>query len=323
MPKTTGNAGASKRGTSKQPAATVGPVLSSTEPNDAFSNFDPKTTFWNPQNARALVYASDLAYKEDPAFIKANANNWGFAEDRVSIIDVSDLRALIMGSDKAVVVAFRGTRPSELIDWMVDFEILQVPFTKYFAAPNVGGVHDGFARLVARGWRALQAEIVRCQDKGQSLWITGHSLGGALATMATAAFTFAARVPVNGLYTFGQPRIGDIEFCTQCDSHFGDCMFRFVNNEDIVTRIPPRIVPRLPLPDFYGHSGQLRYFDASGNLHTDEQWWNSFLLGVDVGFDKMRELLAGPIDDHDLIEGYAANIEKYLANWHRGDQLPP
>jgi hypothetical protein len=134
MPKTTGNAGASKRGTSKQPAATVGPVVPSTEPNDSFSNFDPKTTFWNPQNARALVYASDLAYKEDPAFIKANANNWGFAEDRVSIIDVSDLRALIMGSDKAVVVAFRGTRPSELIDWMVDFEILQVPFTKYFAA---------------------------------------------------------------------------------------------------------------------------------------------------------------------------------------------
>jgi len=321
MRKTKGTGAVKKIGRAKQTAMTTGSTQSSGEPVDAFQGFDPKTALWNPQNARALVYASDLAYK-DSGSIEASASAWGFNGDELAIINVSDLQAVVFGNDTAVVIAFRGTRPSELIDWMVDFEIFQVPFTKYFSAPDVGTVHDGFARLLAKGWRSLQAEVMRRQNKGQALWITGHSLGGALAAMATAAFTFSARMPVNGLYTFGQPRIGDVTFCTQCDSHFGDYMFRFVNNEDIVTRIPPRIVPNLPVPYFYGHSGQLRYFDASGNLHTDDHWWNAFLLSIDVGFDKMRELLSAPIADHDLIKGYAANIEKYLANWHPGDPLP-
>jgi triacylglycerol lipase len=321
MPKTKSGSGATKPDVTAESTATGAGATPSPEPKDAFKNFDPKTTFWNPQNARALVYASDLAYK-DLTSINATATDWGFDTDLVTLIEISDLQAVVMGNETAVVLAFRGTRPDQLIDWMVDFEILQVPLTKYFACSDVGGVHDGFARLLAKGWKTILGEVLRRQDKAQTLWITGHSLGGALATMATAAFTFAARMPVNGLYTFGQPRIGDIRFCTQCDSHFGDVMFRFVNNEDIVTRIPPRIVPQLPLPEFYGHSGQLRYFDAKGALHTDEQWWNAFLVSVDVGFDKMRELLTGPVADHDLIDGYAANIEKYLAAWHPGDPLP-
>ena len=45
------------------------------EPADAFNQFDPRTTRWNPQNARALVYASDLAYKDSDS-IKAAAAAW-------------------------------------------------------------------------------------------------------------------------------------------------------------------------------------------------------------------------------------------------------
>ena len=281
-------------------------------PVDAFQKFQAAITLWNAQNARALVYASVLAY-ETPDVISSTAATWEFPKARTTIINVSDLQAVILGGSNAVVVAFRGTRPSELFDWMVDFEILQSPFTKYFPSPTVGGVHDGFARLLARGWKRILAEVVRLQDNGQTLWLTGHSLGGALAALATAAFTFSARMPVNGLYTFGQPRVGDVPFCTQCDSHFGDATFRFVNNEDIVTRVPPRIVPHIPLPDYYGHFGTLRYFDADGNLHGDNSWWNAFLARVDVGFEGMEKLLSGQIADHDLMNGYAANIEKYIA----------
>ncbi len=284
-------------------------------PPDAFSKFNPATTLWVPDNARALVYASNLAYGDSADSIKADAAAWGFDPNRVTVIAPSSsvLQVVVLGGANLVVVAFRGTRPDQIRDWMTDGEIGQSPFPEYFTAPNVGSVHDGFAQLLSRNWKDVLGEVNRFQDNGQTLWITGHSLGGALAVMATAAFTFSARLPVNGLYTFGQPRIGDLGFCTQCDSHFGDVMFRFVNNEDIVTRVPPRIVPHFPFPDFYGHCGQLRFFDAQGVLHSDDHFWNSFLLNVDVGFENMGRLLEAPVADHALIPGYAANIERYLA----------
>ena len=42
-----------------------------------------------------------------------------------------------------------------------------------------------------------------------SVWYTGHSLGGALASLATAQMR-RQEVPVDGLYTFGQPRTGSL-----------------------------------------------------------------------------------------------------------------
>lgn len=305
------------------PASPTNPASAPSFPEDAFAKFNASTTQWNPDNARALVYASDLAYS-DAATIQATAPGWGFKPDRVTVISPSTsvLQAIVLGSDEAVVLAFRGTRPDQMADWMADIHIQQTPFTEYFTASSIGSVHDGFAHLLAVGWKSILSEIVRLQEDGQTLWVTGHSLGGALAVMATAAITFSARLPVNGLYTFGQPRVGDMDFCAQCDSHFGDVMFRFVNNEDIVTRVPPRIVPHVPLPDFYGHSGQLRFFDAAGLLHADDHWWNSFLISVDVGFENMKTLLAEPVLDHDLRKGYAANIEKYLKDLATGAQKP-
>ena len=77
-----------------------------------------------------------------------------------------------------------------------------------------------------------------------------------------------------------------------------------------MTRVPPRIVP-IP-PAFYGHSGQLRFFDAEGNLHSDDTWWNPFLLNVDVGFENMETMLENPVTDH-FLGNYIALIEKYLA----------
>ena len=286
-------------------------------PANPFSAFVPNTTRWNACNARALVYAANLAYEPVPANITAKAATWGFDPARVTVIAPASsvLQAVVLGGTDKVVLAFRGTRPDQLTDWMADFEIEKVSFSDYFPSPDVGMVHEGFCRLLAGSWPEIQAAVSRYQDNGQPLWITGHSLGGALATLATAAYTFAAREPVNGLYTFGQPRVGDLAFCTQSETHFGDIMFRFVNDEDIVTRVPPRIVPGIPLPSYYGHTGQLRFFEANGALHSDDHWWNAFLLEVEVGFANMKAMLAAPVADHCLDcvpAGYLGRIEQYL-----------
>jgi triacylglycerol lipase len=279
---------------------------------DKTNPFIPNTTRWVPANARALAYASLLAYGPDPDTITKQAVAWGYDPKRVTVIapGKSVLQAVILGGNNFVVLAFRGTRPDQLSDWMTDADINQVSFNSLYPGPDVGFVHSGFAGLLQDGWDDIYAAVDGFQQEGQPLWVTGHSLGGALAVVATAALTFNKREPVNGLYTFGQPRVGDPIFCSQCDSNFGDAMFRFVNNEDIVTRVPPRIVP-VP-PAFYGHSGQLRYFDADENLHSDESWWNSFLLTVDVGIKNMETLLEAPVADHSLDKCYIPLIEQYL-----------
>jgi triacylglycerol lipase len=315
--------------TTTQPAATAAPILAtapSPMPNaqfqdaiDAFKAFKPNTTRWSEFNALALAHASNLAYK-DEATIRSVTPSCGF--NKVSVHSVREVQALVAGSEDAVVVAFRGTRPDQLLDWMTDIDALQVAFSDYFQCPDVAATHQGFTLGLLRVWDMILADVAAFQDKAQTLWLTGHSLGGSLAALATAAFTFAKRMPVNGLYTYGQPRVGDLTFTAQCDSHFGNLFFRLVNDEDIVTRVPPRIFPHLPFPWFYGHSGQVLYFDGQRVLHSDEHWWNQFLIRFDVGFDHMRELLNAPIADHDLINGYAANIVKYRDDVAAGRRQP-
>lgn len=315
-----------KKTTTQPAAAPIAATSPAPPPNaqfqdaiDAFKAFNPKTTRWSEFNALALAHASNLAY-QDEATIRSVAPRCGFKN--VSVRSVREVQAFIAGSDDAVIVAFRGTRPDQLLDWMTDVDAWQVDFSDYFKCPDVGDTHQGFRLGLLRVWDMILADVVAFQDKAQTLWITGHSLGGSLAALATAAFTFAKRMPVNGLYTYGQPRVGDLNFTAQCDSHFGKLFFRLVNNEDIVTRVPPRIFPHVPFPWFYGHSGQVLYFDEQRVLQSDEHWWNQFVINFDVGFDHMRELFTEPVADHDLINGYAANIVKYRDDVAAGRRQP-
>jgi hypothetical protein len=86
--------------------------------------------------------------------------------------------------------------------------------------------------------------------------ITGHSLGGALALLAAA--TWVDGEPVQGVYTYGQPMVGKADFVSSVRRRLLDRYFRFVNDSDVVPRVPPG----------YRHSGQLYHFDARGDLKS-------------------------------------------------------
>lgn len=89
--------------------------------------------------------------------------------------------------------------------------------------------------------------IPRCQpEKMEALYITGHSLGAALAVLAAAMLHVSPRYAcirekLRGVYTFGQPLMGDQEFSDACDARFGELVFRHVYGHDIVTHLPPRL----------------------------------------------------------------------------------
>jgi pimeloyl-ACP methyl ester carboxylesterase len=122
-----------------------------------------------------------------------------------------------------------------------------------------GSVHRGFKAALAEVWIDLKAYITGLQKNNLRIWMTGHSLGAALATLAAARYG-----NVQGLYTFGSPRVGNQDF----KKDFNVNAYRFVNNSDIVTRVPPA--------SLYCHVGELRYIDSEGaiheNLHRRESW---------------------------------------------------
>jgi len=122
-------------------------------------------------------------------------------------------------------------------------------------------VHRGFLRSLDTIWR--EAEDALGDGK---VWFTGHSLGAALATLA------ADRLPgSHALYTYGSPRVGDKKF----RQAFRANAYRFVNNNDGITVVPPRssLFP-------YRHVGDLKYLDEDGCLIDDARWWQRFKAGL-------------------------------------------
>jgi triacylglycerol lipase len=93
-------------------------------------------------------------------------------------------------------------------------------------------------------------------DNSHDLWFCGHSLGGAMATIS-AGRCYLSHIPSNplGLFTYGSPRVGDKRYINYVKLDH----YRFVNNNDIVTRVPPPFLG-------YRHCGSEVYIDRKGRF---------------------------------------------------------
>lgn len=151
-------------------------------------------------------------------------------------------------------------------------------------------------------WEELLETIKEFQDQGQSLWFTGHSLGAALANITVAKLIDDLDKPVYGLYTFGQPRVGNRTFARNFNIEFKSRYFRFVNNNDVVTRIPLRSMS-------YSHAGNFLYFDTDKVLHSDLHWWYVFVDNIGGVMEDFGKIGLDNIKDHDMSD-YIAGLEK-------------
>jgi len=263
---------------------------------DTFT-FNPDTTKYDPGNAYWLGKAARLAYS-DSADVQSTTAGWGF--DRFRFFDRNETQCYVAGNAKMIVAAFRGTQPQLLKDWLTDGDTC-------FCGQSFGRVHQGFERGLEQVWGEVSATLAQFQDNGQSLWFTGHSLGAALATLAVAHLRAPpSDKPVYGLYTYGQPRVGDREFEQHFNTDFKARAFRFVNNNDLVTRVPARV-------GGFSHVGTFLYFDSKGALHDDMGFWYRFLDRVEGSIDNLGHLTPDQISDHDMEQGYLANLARNIA----------
>jgi hypothetical protein len=177
---------------------------------------------------------------------------------------------------RVAFLAYRGTEPVNFINWLTDIDIktetIRVPSTRGFdARAAVPEVHGGFYRNQRATWfdvagglaLALEGKSIlagsdpapsaeaHASDREiqplQALYITGHSLGAAMGAMA--AFRLARdeayaqiRSKVRGIYTFGQPMIGNSAFAAECEQYplLSERMFRHVYQDDVVPVLPPK-----------------------------------------------------------------------------------
>jgi len=217
--------------------------------------FEPRATSFSTANAQILAQACAIAYDTRERCAKwANVSGFTGAFD---FFDNHDTQGFVAESGDAIIVAFRGTQPNRPMDWFVDFRATSAGWDH-----NAGNVHSGFYGALRKVWGVTlpNGEILpkRLVNRGsKTIWITGHSLGGALAELCAAQALFVSKIPVQGVYTFGQPRVGTKDFADALNAKLGSGIFRFVNDRDIV--------PRVPLFSMgFCHYGSQRFFDHGG-----------------------------------------------------------
>lgn len=310
-------------------------------------NFD--TTLYEPENAYWMAIFANLAYikvGDRTGNKKDVAPDTDAIKEKLKVMDDKFLavegfnykssQGIIIQHEDYVVVAFRGT--DELVDWMDNIKVSSTP-------GPLGNVHSGFYNALLDVWgreeekflnpedgqELIWKRIQQLRDRGNAsndieekdrkwliglkkpkrpLWLTGHSLGGAMATLA-AAWLAERKKPFNGAYTFGQPRCGDENFQIAFNAKSKKRFFRFQNNNDIVTRVPARLAG-------YEHIGRYIHITEKRELKADISWWHKFVDRLEGVVENIldHEIKLEWIDDHKLEEQYIEGIKAW------GNRLP-
>ncbi len=191
-------------------------------------------------NAWWMADFSRLAYVRDRKTVRQELKSAKFSKVKFIENKKTGTQVLIAYNSKTLVVAFRGTEIVEdFQDILIDADFFLV------GSKTKGKVHHGFKKSLDSVWDDIKTYLDK-NHKKQTIWFTGHSLGAALATLATA------RYEVNGTYTFGSPRVGNKKFLKTIKSP----VYRMAKSRDIVTRVPP--------PIFYHHIGDVYFIDSKG-----------------------------------------------------------
>ncbi|XVE94910.1 hypothetical protein REPUB_Repub02eG0050400 [Reevesia pubescens] len=262
----------------------------------------------NKYKASLSMMASKMSY-ENEAFIKIKIiehwkmkflkfyNFWNDFQERFSTqaFMLQDTQA----NPSLIVVAFRGTEPFDADDWRTDIDL------SWYELKDMGKAktHSGFMKALGlqknQGWpkeiqqgseqhqfayytlREKLREVLR-ENQETKFILTGHSLGGALAILFAAVLMLHEEEwlleKLDGIYTFGQPRVGDKkfgEFMKEKLRKFDVKYFRYVYSSDMV--------PRIPNDDktlFFKHFGTCLYFNScyKGKVMLEEPNKNYFSL---------------------------------------------
>lgn len=210
----------------------------------------------DPRNARTLAAAADTAYYDEAKGREIFRNEFGMESQ---LLQAGNTQVYVATNAEHIVAAFRGTEAPTSIEGLKDWlltdavNLLIRPEgdlgTDFAAAGVTARWHAGFMRALDEIWNPVFAAVQAARKQAdRPFWITGHSLGGALALLA--AWRFKRKfVPVHQVYTYGAPMVGNTETAAVIDREFGDKIYRYVNQQDPIPMLPTVSL----LANQYGH----------------------------------------------------------------------
>jgi pimeloyl-ACP methyl ester carboxylesterase len=265
-------------------------------------SFFPDDVGFNRANALYLAHASDVAYERAPR--KAAWERLGLEGTFAFRNRVTRTRGFLGVCDSHAVLAFRGTDPITLPNWVTDAVVRLVERDEY-----EGRVHRGFSSVLRRTWDKVEALLEQVGDR--PLFLTGHSMGGALAVLTACRLAKLGRPPV-ATYTFGAPRCGDRTFCAR----YALPTYRVVNGLDLVPEMPlasrKRLVPKGLKPKrpaaYYDHVNTFVYIDRDGVVteEAEVEPWHRDAVARAIA-TRGKSFLEG-VTDH-LISNYIRRLE--------------
>lgn len=182
--------------------------------------------------------------------------------------ETADTQAVVCSNDTTVWVAFR---PSEDAKSDATIGILKAFFDWVLTNFNIGKiripgensavkVHRGFWNAAAVAYPTLKRMVNEQMKGGKKLWITGFSLGGALAAI-TGYRLVKSGIPVSGVVSFGAPRTGNSRFCKRLNQSL-PLYHRWIYDRDLVTMVPPFLFG-------FRHAGKANTINDNGRIKLD------------------------------------------------------
>jgi triacylglycerol lipase len=248
---------------------------------------------YDSETALSLAILCDFAY-QDHVEGSSQVEDWGFEHVEFVSVEKSpnvDTQVVVLSRDADVVVVFRGTDDPK--DWMTSLEFDFAP-----GPMQDTKVHDGFQSALFPAILKVSAALNIHRSQHKKLWITGHSLGGALCSLY-AGMLVEIGLSVDGIYTFASPRPGNGDFAKQLNEKILGPHYRVVNRGDVVPHVPPE--------PFYQHCGNRVILDGQSEKHDESSWWNERLTAL-------KKIVVFAMDAFDVLDHHAlcGDDESYI-----------
>ena len=243
---------------------------------DIIMKVEPYNTRLCQGNAYWMAVLSRLSYYDSTDKILAELHGMpnGLGFESVKSFSNKSSQAIFVEHKDYLTMAFRGT--DEFGDWIDNLKLGNKKLHGFEKC------HGGFLEATNDIWDDIDAvyKEARTREK-RPLFITGHSLGGAMATIAATKLLHESR-PFISVYTFGQPRVLTEESATKFDASKRAHFYRFQNNNDIVSRVPARA-------GRYKHVGDCVYITSEGKIMDEPGFWYRFVDTFEGAVDKIKE----------------------------------
>jgi len=202
------------------------------------------------ENSHKMALCASIAYLDEEE-ARPKFREIGFRKH--VFIERDGAQCHIVWTAQQIVLCFRGTEPGEFSDIKADLNAMPDK-----ADNGSGWVHNGFQTEVDKIWEDIMKHVDLKLHEKKTLLICGHSLGGAMATIATSRLGDR----VSALYTYGSPRAGTRKF-VKSFKHIPH--YRFVNNNDVVPKVPFAFLG-------YRHTCKPQYINYYGNVRSATYW---------------------------------------------------